>query len=70
LAFLGLFLAFRHRNPAVLVFAILLIAFALVYYVTHPTPRYRHPIEPAMVLLATYVMANIFSRPSLQKPGG
>jgi 4-amino-4-deoxy-L-arabinose transferase-like glycosyltransferase len=70
LAFLGLFLAFRHRNPAVPLFAILLIVFPLAYYVSHPTPRYRHPIEPAMVLLAAYVITNIFSRPSLQKHGG
>jgi hypothetical protein len=70
LAFLGLYLACRYRNPAVPLFAILIIVFPLAYYVTHPTPRYRHPIEPAMVLLATYVMTNIISRPSLQKRVG
>jgi 4-amino-4-deoxy-L-arabinose transferase-like glycosyltransferase len=70
LAFWGLILAFRYRNPAVPLFAILLIVFPLVYYVTHPTPRYRHPIEPPIVLRAAYVITNIFSRPSLQKSGG
>jgi 4-amino-4-deoxy-L-arabinose transferase-like glycosyltransferase len=67
LAFCGLFLAFYKCRPAVPLFAIPLIVFPLAYYVTHPTPRYRHPIEPAMVLLAAYVITNIFSRPSLQK---
>jgi 4-amino-4-deoxy-L-arabinose transferase-like glycosyltransferase len=69
LAFAGLFLAFRNRNPAVPFFAILLIVFPLIYYVTHPTPRYRHPIEPAMVLLGVYAVTNIFSRPELRKVG-
>ncbi|HXV80785.1 MAG TPA: glycosyltransferase family 39 protein [Candidatus Binatia bacterium] len=63
LAFWGLFSAFRNGHPAVPLFAIILIVFPLVYYVTHPTPRYRHPIEPAMVLLATYVMKKILSKP-------
>jgi hypothetical protein len=66
LAFVGLFLAFRNGNPAVPLFAITLIVFPLVYYVTHPTPRYRHPIEPAMVLLAVYaiteLLSNLFQR--------
>jgi 4-amino-4-deoxy-L-arabinose transferase-like glycosyltransferase len=70
LAFCGLFLAFRKCHPAVPLFAIPLIVFPLAYYVTHPTPRYRHPIEPAMVLVAAYVITNTFSRPSLQKSGG
>jgi hypothetical protein len=62
LAFAGLFVAFRNRNPAVPLFAIALIVFPLVYYVTHPTPRYRHPIEPAMIVLIAYVMTNAFAR--------
>jgi 4-amino-4-deoxy-L-arabinose transferase-like glycosyltransferase len=69
-AFLGLFLAFRNRNPAVPLFAITLIVFPLVYYVTHPTPRYRHPIEPAMVLLGAYAMTKMFSRSCLREGGG
>jgi hypothetical protein len=67
LAFLGLLLAVHKRIPAVPLFAIPLIVLPLVYYVTHPTPRYRHPIEPAMVLLAAYVITSIFSRTSVQE---
>jgi hypothetical protein len=67
LAFSGLWLAFHRRIPAVPLFAIPLIVLPLAYYVTHPTPRYRHPIEPAMILLAAYVMTSIFSRTSVQK---
>jgi hypothetical protein len=66
LAFLGLFFAFRLYNPVVPLFAITLVIFPLVYYVTHPTPRYRHPIEPVMVLLGVYAMTKIFSLPKVQ----
>ena len=31
--------------------------FPVIYYVTHNTPRYRHPMEPAMALLAVYAVA-------------
>jgi 4-amino-4-deoxy-L-arabinose transferase-like glycosyltransferase len=69
LAFVGLLLAFRNRNPVVPLFAIALTIFPLVYYVTHPTPRYRHTIEPAMVLLAVYAITELFSA-LLQRKGG
>jgi hypothetical protein len=68
-AFLGLFLAFRNRNPAVPLFAITLLVFPIVYYITHPTPRYRHPIEPTMVVLGAYVLTNTFSKLSIRKAG-
>jgi 4-amino-4-deoxy-L-arabinose transferase-like glycosyltransferase len=66
-AFLGLLLAFRNRTPAAPLFAIPLIVFPLAYYVTHPTPRYRHPIEPAIVVLAAYALTNVVSRTPLRK---
>jgi len=69
LAFLGLFAAFRNGHPAVPLFAVILIVFPLVYYVTHPTPRYRHPIEPAMVLLAVYAITELLSALFQQKGG-
>jgi 4-amino-4-deoxy-L-arabinose transferase-like glycosyltransferase len=67
LAFLGLFLAFRSHNPAVPLFAITLLVFPIVYYITHPTPRYRHPIEPAMIVLGAYALTNTFSKPLIRK---
>jgi 4-amino-4-deoxy-L-arabinose transferase-like glycosyltransferase len=69
-AFLGLFLAFRNSSPAAPLFAILLMVFPLAYYVTHPTPRYRHPIEPAMVVLAAYALTNVVSRTPPRKRTG
>lgn len=69
LAFVGLLLAFRNRNPMVSLFAIALTIFPLVYYVTHPTPRYRHTIEPAMVLLAVYAITQLLTALFRRKGG-
>jgi 4-amino-4-deoxy-L-arabinose transferase-like glycosyltransferase len=32
--------------------------FPVVYYVTHTTPRYRHPIDPLIVVLAAYAVVS------------
>jgi hypothetical protein len=51
LAFGGLWIMWRRRNPATFLFASLLFAAPLIYYVTFPHPRYRAPIEPEMLIL-------------------
>jgi Dolichyl-phosphate-mannose-protein mannosyltransferase len=42
----------RHNDPEIL--TIPLAVFPLVYYVTHTFPIYRLPIEPIVILLATF----------------
>jgi hypothetical protein len=37
-------------------YAVVLIVFPLVYYVTHTFSSYRHPTEPVIFLLAAYAM--------------
>jgi 4-amino-4-deoxy-L-arabinose transferase-like glycosyltransferase len=51
LAFGGLWIVWRGRNPTTFLFASLLFAAPLIYYVTFPHPRYRAPIEPEMLIL-------------------
>jgi len=51
LAFAGLWAMWRRRHPATFLFASLLFAVPLIYYVTFPHPRYRAPIEPEMLIL-------------------
>jgi hypothetical protein len=51
LAFGGVWIMWRRRNPATFLFASLLLAAPLIYYVTFPHPRYRAPIEPEMLIL-------------------
>jgi hypothetical protein len=52
LAFGGLWVMWQRANPAAFLFASLLLAVPLVYYLTFPHPRYRAPIEPQMLILA------------------
>ncbi len=54
LVFLGLRRAFQNGLPYWIPFAIVLLCFPLVYYVTHADVRYRHPIDPEIVILAVY----------------
>ncbi len=75
LAFLGLGLALRNRRPGRYLFLGLLLTYPLVYYVVFPHPRYRHPIEPELAILAAYVVSEsneLKTRPQLvtQRPTG
>jgi len=33
-----------------------LLVYPIVYYITFPDARYRHPIEPLMLMLAMYTV--------------
>ncbi len=52
----GLIVAIRRRVPATFLLATIVIFYPLVYYITFPTDRYRHTIEPELVILATYCL--------------
>jgi 4-amino-4-deoxy-L-arabinose transferase-like glycosyltransferase len=54
-AFGGLWLLFRTRHRTRFLFASLLFAAPLLYYLTFPHPRYRHPIEPVILILGVYL---------------
>jgi 4-amino-4-deoxy-L-arabinose transferase-like glycosyltransferase len=47
----GIFLLFRERNPYTFPLAVFPLVFPWAYYLTLALPRYRHPIDPALVLL-------------------
>jgi hypothetical protein len=48
----GLVVTIRRHMPGAFLFTTLLIFYPLMYYITFPQPRYRHPIEPEMLILA------------------
>jgi hypothetical protein len=56
LAFLGLWTALQHRSRSSFPFAAAIVIFPLIYYVTHPDLRFRHLIEPEIVVLAAYAL--------------
>ncbi|HVP50328.1 MAG TPA: glycosyltransferase family 39 protein [Candidatus Bathyarchaeia archaeon] len=55
LAFGGLYFAVRNRVHAVFLFVSLIVFYPLVYYVSFPHPRYRHPIDPMLLMLTVYL---------------
>jgi 4-amino-4-deoxy-L-arabinose transferase-like glycosyltransferase len=49
-------LMIRQRVHGAFLFATLLAFYPLTYYITFATPRYRHPIEPELVLLTAWLL--------------
>jgi 4-amino-4-deoxy-L-arabinose transferase-like glycosyltransferase len=62
LSIAGLVLAIKNRVHGVFLFASLLIFYPLVYYVSFPHPRYRHPIDPELVILGVYLFTQVSPR--------
>jgi len=61
LSFLGLLLALRRRVNGATLFAMLFIFYPAIYYITYPQGRYRHAIEPLMLLLSAYLIYELSS---------
>jgi hypothetical protein len=51
-ALAGILVLFRGRNPFAFPVSVFPVIFPLVYYITHASLRYRHPIDPVVLLLA------------------
>jgi len=62
LSWAGAFLACRRKGSPGCPYAIVLLSFPVVYYVTHPWSTYRHPTEPVMIILASYVVVSLAGR--------
>ena len=54
-AFAGLWLTIRNRKRGAFLLACFLLVYPLPYYLVNPFPRYKHPIEPEMILLIVYL---------------
>ena len=53
----GLLLAVKRRVHGVFLFASLILFYPLVYYISFPHPRYRHPIDPELLILGVYLIS-------------
>ena len=60
LAFGGLWLAIKQKKPGAFLYASLILIYPLVYYITFPHPRYRHPIEPEMMILGVWFVIELW----------
>jgi hypothetical protein len=56
LAWIGTVLALRRDARLAMPYAMVIVVFPLVYYVTHTFPSYRHPMEPVILLLAAFAV--------------
>jgi hypothetical protein len=56
LAGIGLYQGFRRRIPQMLPYAMTLVIFPAIYYITSPEFYYRRPIDPLLVTLAVSVL--------------
>ncbi len=54
-AFAGLWLTIHLRKSGWFLFACFLLIYPLPYYLVTPFPRYKHPIEPEMLLLIVFL---------------
>jgi len=54
-AFAGLWLTFRDRIHGGFLLACFMLIYPLPYYLVNPFVRYKHPIEPEMLLLIVYL---------------
>jgi hypothetical protein len=59
LAMTGLYKAFHRSWDATMPYALILLAFPVAYYVAHPEISFRQPIDPILIIFASFA---IFSR--------
>jgi hypothetical protein len=57
LALWGLGRAIRKKVPGAWLFFWVILSYSFVYYIVFPHPRYRHPIEPELLMLIVYVIS-------------
>jgi hypothetical protein len=62
LAIWGLVRALRQKRPGAWLFAGLVLTYPTVYYFVYPHARYRHPIEPELLILAVFLLSEARSR--------
>jgi hypothetical protein len=58
LMFAGLLVALAYRVNGSWLYFWLMLCYPLTYYIVFAQPRYRHPIEPEMLLLGTYFVSS------------
>jgi hypothetical protein len=56
LMFWGLGRALRLRKPGAWLLFWLILLYPALYYAVYSIPRYRHPVEPEMAILAVFLL--------------
>jgi 4-amino-4-deoxy-L-arabinose transferase-like glycosyltransferase len=61
-AFCGILALVRSRNAYAFPLAACPIVYPVIYYVTHTSLRYRHPIDPVVLLLTAVALAAVLQK--------
>jgi hypothetical protein len=61
-ALAGIVVLFRARNPYAFPLAVFPIVFPCAYYLTLASARYRHPMDPVLLLLTAVAVAAIAAK--------
>jgi 4-amino-4-deoxy-L-arabinose transferase-like glycosyltransferase len=56
---IGIAVLWRRRSPYVFPVAVFVVVVPLVYYVTHASLRYRHPIDPIVLMLTAIAVTGV-----------
>ena len=64
LALWGLGRMLRQKRPGAWLFAGLVLTYPTVYYFVFPHARYRHPIEPELLILIVFLLSEVGKRTS------
>jgi 4-amino-4-deoxy-L-arabinose transferase-like glycosyltransferase len=62
LAIWGLILAIRQRKAGAWLFGLLVLSYPTVYYFVYAHARYRHPIEPELLILLVFLVGQAIDR--------
>jgi 4-amino-4-deoxy-L-arabinose transferase-like glycosyltransferase len=62
LALWGLGRALRQKRPGAWLYAGLVLTYPTVYYFVFPHARYRHPIEPELLILIVFLLSEVQAR--------
>jgi hypothetical protein len=54
---LGALFAYRLNSDEAFPYAMVILVFPLIFYLTHSSLRYRFPMDPIMMILAAYGVA-------------
>jgi hypothetical protein len=65
---LGLWRALRTDRQAAVPYVLVLLLYPLLFYLTHPTIRYRHVIDPEIFILAALGVKFLLSKPISAQP--
>jgi 4-amino-4-deoxy-L-arabinose transferase-like glycosyltransferase len=68
LAMWGLVRALRQKRHRAWLFAGLILTYPTVYYFVYPHARYRHPIEPELLILIVFLLSEVRRRSAAALP--